>query len=291
VRGVSSSSCAGASSGDRTASTRTTEAPSASGPHRFAFASYRHGAYVTDLRGPERLAVSGRGLSADAFARTGELLVNGRHTLMLVGRDGAVLRRFAFRTGNGFALDRATDSLYFVTRAGVLARADGGDVTLLRRPAHAEGWMTLAPHLLVFAGAHSLVVTKRDGSRVAAAACSGRLENDSGVAVAPGGDAFAFRLSDLHAGARSGTGVVYVLRAGAMRATAVYRARLGAAGCAYGANLSWNGRSLLYDSSDGRIAILTGRARAVDLTRFAAALPHRSPGERPLADRRRAFTK
>jgi len=258
------------------------------GPHRFAFASYRRGVFVTDLRARERLVVAGRGLGADDFTRSGELLVNSSHAITLVSPRGDVLRRLAFRARNGFALDHTTDSLYFVTPAGVLARVDGTRVTLLRRVPD-DGWMSLAPHLIVFAGPHSIVVTRRDGSRVAATRWPRRLENDSGVRVAPGGRAFAFRLSDLHAGATSGRGIVYVLRAGAVGATAVYRGRLGPAGCGYGANLSWNRHSLLYDSSDGSVAIITGGSRPIDLTRLAATLPRRSSGERALAAWRSEF--
>lgn len=204
---------------------------------------------------------------------------------------GRGLRRIAFRVRNGVALDHSTDTLYFVTRAGVLARADGTRVTLLRGAPHVDGWMTLAPRLLVFAGAHSIVVTRRDGSRVAAARWPAPLASDSGVSVAPGGRAFAFRLSGLHAGSRSGVGTVYVLRAGAERATAVYRHRLGPAGCGYGADLRWNGRSLLYDSSDGRVAVITGRARSIDLTRLASRLPRRAAGEHALAAWRADFPR
>jgi hypothetical protein len=83
---------------------------------------------------------------------------------------------------------------------------------------------------------------------------------------------------------------VYLLRAGARRASAIYRHRLGPSGCAVGASLTWHGRSLLYSSTDGSLAILDTRARTVlDLAPFARTLPHRYPADRAYAGWRSDF--
>jgi hypothetical protein len=137
----------------------------------------------------------------------------------------------------------------------------------------------LAPQLLVFSGEHSLTVTRRDGAVVAATRWGRRLGSDAGVAVAPDGGSFAYRLSTARPGARSSAATVYVLRAGSTRPRPIYHARLGPSGCAYGAGLAWRGTSLLYSSSDGTLAVLG--PRTIDLTHLA--LPHRWRLDRPHA--------
>ena len=142
------------------------------------------------------------------------------------------------------------------------------------------------PGLLVFSGGHDLVVARRDGRPVARArwSPSPRVASDSGVAVSGDGRRFAFRLSSARPGSRAGRATVYVLRAGETQARAIYRDRLGPSGCAVGANLSWSGRFLLYDSYDGALAVLDSRGgRARDLGRLAQALPRRLRVERASA--------
>jgi len=139
-----------------------------------------------------------------------------------------------------------------------------------------------SPGVLVFVGPRSLAVTDLDG-RIVARASWPRTPLpvfDSGTSVSPDGRSFAFRLSNAHPGAKSGTAVVYVLRHGQSQAHAVYRHRLGPSGCAVGANMTWHGRSLLYSSADGQRAIIdTGSGRVLDLGKLARALPALSSGE------------
>ena len=254
------------------------------GPHRFAFASYSRGIFVTDLRGAERLVLPGRDLYPDAFTDTGELIVSGQSTLTIIGANGRVQRRLRYRARSGFAFDEGTQTLYFVSRKGVLTRMRGTAIEPLRPLPSADGWLTLAgPQLLVFSGARSITIVRDDGTIVARAQWrSQRLHSDAGVGVAPDGGAFAFRLSDARAGDRTGAATLYVLHAGSTHATAVYRRRLGPTGCTAGAGLTWHGRSLLYSSSDGRDAVIeTGARHTIELTAFAQKLPKKSPGERP----------
>src|SRR5439155_6038364 len=225
-------------------------------PHAFAFASYRHGVYLTDLHGTERLVARGRGLYPYSFTSSGDLIVTGTHTILLISRSGAILRRFHYRPGNGYGFDGQTNTLYYVTPEGRLAAAQGTHIELERSLAHVDGTLSLAqPRLLVFSGAHSITAVRRDGIVIAAARWrSPHLNSDGGVAVSPDGNAFAFRLSDAHPGAHSSTATVYLLRAGATRAQPIYRHRLGPSGCAVGAGFSWHGPRLLYSSSDGTLA-------------------------------------
>jgi hypothetical protein len=214
--------------------------------------------------------------------------------IALISPSGAILRRFAYRPGNGYGFDEQTNTLYYVTPAGGLATAEGADVELERSLRNVDGMLSVArPHLLVFSGAHSITATRRDGIVIATAHWrSPHLNSDAGVAASADGNAFAFRLSDAHPGAHAGTATVYLLRAGATRTQPIYRHRIGPSGCAVGAGFSWHGPSLLYSSSDGTLAVLDTRTHATtNLTVLATRLPHRSPAERALASWRSDFRR
>lgn len=264
------------------------------GPHSFAFASYRHGIYLTDLQHAERLVLPGRGLYPYSFTSTGQLIVTGPRTIMLISPTGTVLRRFAYRSRNGYGFDEQADSFYYVTPTGRLAVLRGIHTLLERSLAHVEGILTVTrPNLLVFSGADSITATTRSGAVVASAHWSNRrLNSDAGVSVAPDGRTFAFRLSNARPGSHSSSANVYLLHAGSNRAQPIYRHRLGPSGCAVGANLSWHGTNLLYRSSDGTTAVIDTRTGTVtNLTRLAATLPRRSIGERALAAWRSDFPR
>jgi hypothetical protein len=264
------------------------------GPHAFAFASYRRGVFLTDLHGAERLVARGRGLYPYSFTSRGDLIVTGARAIRLVSPAGIMLRRFVYRPRNGYGFDEQTDTLYYVTPGGRLAAARDTRITLGRALTRVGGMLAVArPNLLVFSGANSITATQRNGTVIAEAHWKPRhLNSDSGVAVSPDGTTLAFRLSDAHPGSRSSTATVYLLRAGATRAHAIYRQRLGRSGCAVGANLAWHRTSLLYRSSDGTLAILDTRtALATDLTMLARALPHQASGERAYASWRSDFRR
>lgn len=256
------------------------------GPQRFAFAAYRQGVFLTDLRGPERLVAAGRGLYPFDFTREGQLLVTGGGAVTVVAPDGGMVGRFRYRQRNGLAFDVRTDTLFFVTPTGTLAAAHAARLSLVRRLRGIDGWISFAqPDLLVFSAARGVTVTRRDGTLVARARWPGSLGgSDSGLSVSADGRSFAFRVSDARAGARSARATVYVLRAGERRARVLYRHRLGPTGCGVGVNLRWLGRFLLYSSTNGQPTILdSGGGSARSLGRVAALLPRRAPGERASA--------
>src|SRR5439155_18760815 len=109
------------------------------GPHAFAFASYHRGIFLTDLEGPERLVVRGRGLYPTDFDNAGRLIVGDGKRIDLISRSGAALRRYRYRLRNGFAFDERSDTLFFVSLGGRLARARGTTVRLARRLPHVDG--------------------------------------------------------------------------------------------------------------------------------------------------------
>ncbi|MBD0328960.1 MAG: hypothetical protein ICV64_02510 [Thermoleophilia bacterium] len=256
------------------------------GPGAFAFAAYHRGVFVTDLRGPERLVVRGRGRYPHAFLASGRLLVTGGPAILVVSPDRRVERTYAYSRRAGHTFDAAGETFYFVTPDGRLAVLSDTGVRLGRPLGFAGTLMSAPAGRLLFEGTRSLMLTTRDGRLVARARWPrSRLGVlDSGVAVAADGNRLAFRLSDARPGATSGTAVLYVVAAEETRARAVYRHRLGPVGCGVGANMNWHGRHLLYTSADGQVAVIdAATGRRTDLGRLARSLPRRSAGERPFA--------
>lgn len=254
------------------------------GPNAFAFASYRRGIFLTDLRSPERLLVPGRGLFPRAFVRDGSLLVGRAGSLSVVAQDGSVVRTHRYRGLNGYVFDERTESLFFVTRGRVLVRADATGVRPIRRLGGLEGWMyTQGEDFLVFHSNRAVTVIRRDGRFVARA----RWPNlpgwttDSGLIASADGRTFAFRLSKTNAARTRGKAILYLLRAGESRARDVYRQRFGRVGCWTGASLGWHGRFLLYSSADGNLAVLDSRdGSTTSLTGLGRALPRQGPDDR-----------
>lgn len=157
------------------------------GPHSFAFASYRHGIYLTDLQHAERLVLPGRALYPYSFTRSGELIVTGPHAITLLSPAGTVLRNLRYRSRNGYGFDEQSDSFYYLTPAGRLAVLHGAHTLRRRSLAQIDGILTVArPNLLVFSGAHSITATTRTGAVIANAHWTNRrLSSDAGVSVAP----------------------------------------------------------------------------------------------------------
>ncbi|MDX6397266.1 MAG: hypothetical protein QOJ43_674, partial [Gaiellaceae bacterium] len=185
------------------------------GPGLFAFATYRHGVFLTDLGSPERLVVGGHGAEAIDFTRSGRLIVSRLASLSVISPAGIVERRYRFRPSTGFAFDAASDTVMFVTPAGRLASAAGTTVRLGRTVGEFGGGIGIAgPDLLYFGAADRLTVTRRDGAFVASARWRHGLATDSGVSASPDGRSVAFRLSNVYPGARSGRATVYLVHAG-----------------------------------------------------------------------------
>jgi hypothetical protein len=249
------------------------------GPHSFAFATFRGGVYLTDLGGPERVVLRGRSLAPLGISSAGDLIISGQSRIRVVSSTGTLVRSYGYRARNGVAFDDRTESLSFVTPDGHLAAGPPRSVRSYKRLLGVDGVITLTPtRLLVFSGAGELVVTRRDGTVVARAAWRRTAgTTDSGFELSPDGRALAFRLSTAHPGDTSGTAVVYVLRAGASAARAVFRDRLGPIGCGMAVTMSWHGDDLLYGRSGGELAAIDTRtARVADLSPVVHDLAPRS---------------
>jgi len=79
------------------------------GPHAFAFASFRRGVFVTDLRSPERLVVGGRGHYPYEFTRDGRLVVTSGRAITVVSPGGEAVRGYAYRARNGITFDAESE--------------------------------------------------------------------------------------------------------------------------------------------------------------------------------------
>jgi hypothetical protein len=246
------------------------------GPGFFAFRSYDRGIYLTDLRSPEELVVPGRGVYPVDFTHDGELIVAAHGMLLVVSRNGATRR---YRYSRGFAFDGKTDTLYFVTPNGVLAAARHERVRRFgRAPAFNEAFSLAEPSLLVWQRAHSLRITRRDGSFVASGRWPASLGGiDTWVTISADGELFAYRVSDAQPGGGKATANVFLIRRGEHHARLILRDRLRLASCCCGVGgaLSWHGRFLLYASGADRLEVLDTRRRGAntDLTRLASRLP------------------
>lgn len=254
------------------------------GPKAFAFSAYTRGVFLTDLRGPERLVVLGRGRYPHDFFRSGRLIVAGGRALTVLSPRGRVEHRYPY-SRRGYAFDGGGNTLFFLTPSGRLATVSESRLHVGRRLGFDGTVSFVEPRRLLFYGARSLTLTTRDGRLLARARWPrARLDLlDSGAGVSPDGRRVAFRLSDARPGARSGRAVLFLLTAGQMHARPVYRHRLGPVGCGTGATMRWHDRQLLYTSADGEVAVFdAARGRLLDLTALARALPRRR-AEQPLA--------
>lgn len=256
------------------------------GPGSFAFASWRRGIFLTDLKGPERLIAPGVGLHPLAFLRNGSLLVvkgGWGPSVSVVSPDGSVLRRHRYRPRHGYVFDERTESLFLVTTRRMLVRAQGATAQIVRPLRGLDGWLSSSGPYLTFQAARTFAVVRRDGRLVSRWSWprSRGASVDYGFVGTDDGRTFAFRTRTR--GGR-GTVVVYVLRAGEERATPVFRHRGQQLGCGVGVSFSWHDRSLLYSASDGPTTLVDLRdGSTLDLTPLAAKLPRRAPGERPIA--------
>jgi hypothetical protein len=257
------------------------------GAHAFAFAAYRRGVFVTDLRGPERLVLPGRARYPYQFFASGRLIVTGGRAIAVLTPDGRVDRRYPYSRSGGFAFDGATNTLFFVTPRQRLATLRESRLQVGRHLA-SDGMVSFVkPRLLLFYGGRSLMLTSQDGRLLARAGWRrGALDVlDSGASVSPDGHYLAFRLSDARAGASKGNAILFLLARGQMGARPIYRHRLGPVGCGVGASMYWHERYLLYGSSNGQLAVIDGTSgRRQDLRQLERALPRRTRMEQPTAN-------
>jgi hypothetical protein len=254
------------------------------GPHAFAFNDYYRGVFMTDLERSERLVVRGRGRFPHEFFDSGRLIVTGGRTITVLSPGGLPERRYPYERSGGYAFDGETNTLFFVTPRRRLATVREARLRVGRR-LDFHGMITLTESgRLLFYGTRSLTLATRDGRRTTHARwAKSRFDGlDSGAAVSGDGRLLAFRLSDAKPGARQGTAILYLRRAGEARTRPVYRHALGPIGCGVGANMRWHDRHLLYSSPDGQVAIIDAAGKRGDLTQLAKALPRRARTERPV---------
>lgn len=254
------------------------------GPHEFAFSDYDHGVYLTDLRHPERLVVSGRDIYPDDFTRNGDLVVVAHRVLVIVSRNGRVVGVRRFRTTNGYAFDRRSDVYAFVTADGRLATLHDRRVRLGPIVSRLGRLSVVAEGVVAFTRPGRLTLMREDGAPIASAAWDAREETlVVGPNGSPGGRSFVYEL--VRATPRpprfavpSGPATLYVLRPGDRGGHVVLRRWRAPAECVEGGacadGFDWNGRFFLYRPGDGHVGVVdSATGRLIDLTRFDRSLP------------------
>lgn len=247
----------------------------AAGPHGVAF-QHDHWLYVARYGDAER-PVARREMPIGWTAGGLFTYSYPRREALLRSVAGRIVRVIAWRPQQ-YQFDPGRGNLYFVRR-GALVGAQGARVRRLaglRRLGMSDNveLTPLAGLVELFDGSR-LVVVRPSGS-VFASAPVGRLDRISSfVAVAPDRSAVAFAGDTGHgpAGAPN-VESVYLLRAGAHTATAVHRERGSYGGCAYWADVEWQGSWLLYSNNAGNLAAIdtAGAHRTIELTHVARRL-------------------
>ena len=258
-------------------------ATAALGRDAVAFAFEQGPLYVAHFGEPERVVAEHE--FPLGWTRTGLLLTSrpgaGSPRLLVRDEAGGLRATIADRLRT-FAFDRASGTILYLTRDGVLRQSDG-----LHRRTLARGlsrWALVSPLPDGLIGivdgkltADRITILRPDGSLFARAAfpgaAAGRLYvgGDSGLRPAPGGGAVAFTVRK---GNLRGADSVYVLRAGERRPVLVYRRQLRFAICERSVTLAWHGGWLLYAPSEGPVVAIDAvrRSRPIDLSALAALL-------------------
>jgi hypothetical protein len=248
----------------------------------FSYGNRRLDLYFARLGGRERRIAAGEypvgWTLGGVFTRRD---AGGR--LLLRGGNGAV-RETVARHVYRYAYDQTDGSVYFIARGGVV-RAQGRRQERLASLAalglSSGPALQLQPtgRMLALQDTHRLVVVRPDGSVYAGTRLPARRTRVDGISsaitAAPDANAVAFTATRGNTAYGShGSETIYVLRAGARRATPVHTERLDFAVCERGADLAWHGRMLLYGASEGRLLALdtTGARRPIRLSRLVRVL-------------------
>lgn len=264
------------------------------GPGSFAFAAYRKGIFLTDLRSPERQVLGGEGLSPIAFRRDGSLFVAdfSAASIRIVARNGSLLDTYRYRRQSGYHFDEPTETLYFVTLERRLAQVDATGLRSIGPLGALDGWLGIAgPYLTLSDFAHKgssdeirYSVLRRDGALVShwKWLTPKGTSLDYGPMRSPDGRTLALRT--VTRDARRPVVAIHVVRAGETRPKKVLTHRARQRGCGVGVSFSWKGDSFLYSATDGPIAIVNARSGSVrDLSGLVRRLPRQWAGERASA--------
>jgi hypothetical protein len=259
----------------------------AAGPHAVAFQAH-HQLYLAPLGGVER-PVARREFPL-GWTRDGlyTYRYQGRELLLrsVTGRLVKVIARRPLGSDDYVV----NGNLYFIARGAVM-RAQGTRTELIaplkRLGLSADVWMQSLGRYIQLQDDHRLVVLRAKGSELASTPLppgGARGEGLIGsIAVAPHADAVAFTTaSDSSAGRSAGVETVYLLAAGTHTAIPVHREAGSFGGCERWVNLQWHGRWLLYNATEGNIAVIDGSGghHAIELTNLGRHLPGGRDGAR-----------
>jgi len=254
------------------------------GPHTVVF-QYDHKLYLAPLTGVERPVA--RAELPLGWTRGGFYTYRYRGRELLLRSDtGELLKTIARRPfGSDYVV--ANGSLYFITH-GVLMSARGAHIQRLASLSDlglsAGLWLQSLGRLLELQDNSRLVVLRPDGSVFASTPLPrshGKSESiSSSLVPASQETAVAFvaaagESNDPDAPRRAhGTETVFLLRPGARTAVPVHTERVDFMVCERGASVQWHGKWLLYNNSEGNLAVIdtTGVHRAIELTSLVHGL-------------------
>ena len=251
----------------------------AAGAHAVAF-QFEHKLYVAALEGTER-PVAHRELPLGWTAAGLYTYSYKARALLLRSDSGRLVKVIA---GHATNYSVADGSLYFF-KSGVLWSAHGARIerlaSLKRLGLSTNSWLQPLGRFLEVQDNDRLVVLRDDGSRARVDAAAARSRDGREPRRVPGGlpgagaVAFATVTDQSPQRDRVGTETVYLLlRSGEHEATPVHREHGSFGGCARWVDLQWHGRWLLYNSTEGNLAVIdsSGAPRAVELTTFLRRL-------------------
>jgi len=231
--------------------------------------------WVARIGTPERLA--GPGEDLQGWARAGGFFTEHAHELRLRAADGRLVRRIARVKWSAY--DRGTESVFAISNSNLLIRTDGrqtktlADLRSLGLGQHP--WLEVLPRGLIriSSGNHMLLVL-RNGRRFASASLAPSTRGKLGETIVstllplPAERGVAFVTSS-RTEKGSAMDRVLLLERGHSKARLLYERPALPLQCAYWANLSLHGNSVLYWPSGGRALVALnplGRRAPVDLS-------------------------
>ena len=243
-----------------------------------AFTAYRRPTpdlWVARFGTPERLV--GPGEDLQGWARAGGFFTEHAHELRLRAADGRLVRRIARVKWSTY--DRATQSVFAISNSNLLIRTEGRQTTTLadlRSLGLAQHpWLEVLPRGLIHIGSgNRMLLVRHNGTRFASASLARPRGDNLGETIVsallplPADRGVVFVVNSRRTEKGSSMDRVLLLERGHSKTRLLYERRAIPLQCAYWANLSLHGNSVLYWPSGGRALVALnalGQRAPIDL--------------------------
>jgi hypothetical protein len=231
--------------------------------------------WVARFGTPERLV--GPGEDLQGWARAGGFFTEHAHELRLRAADGRLVRRIARVKWSTY--DRETQSVFAISNSNLLIRTDGRQTTMLadlRSLGLAQHpWLEVLPRGLIHIGSgNRMLLVRHNGTRFASASLARPRGENLGETIVsallplPAERGVVFVVNSRRTEKGSSMDRVLLLERGQSKTRLLYERRAIPLQCAYWANLSLHGNSVLYWPSGGRALVALnalGRRAPIDL--------------------------